>query len=84
MEDNLKILNVEYLSNNCTVRDFGFLWGKLEENSEEISSVALLSPTCLCFQINVFNQFIQFLFLTNCTFSADQLCNPKYRNMDNT
>ena len=24
--------------------DFGVFWGKLEENSEEFSSVALLSP----------------------------------------
>ena len=46
MEEDLKILNVEYLSNHCTVRDSGFLWGKLQENSEEISSVALLSPAC--------------------------------------
>ena len=26
--------------------DFGVFWGKLEENSEEFSSVALLSPAC--------------------------------------
>jgi hypothetical protein len=36
MEDDLKILKVEYLSN----------WGKLEE----ISSVALLSPACFIYK----------------------------------
>ena len=53
MEEDLKVLNIEYLSNqwwyltqvsNYVI--FKFLRGKLEENSEEISSVALLSPAC--------------------------------------
>ena len=52
MEDDLKILKVEYLSNhsldppqilNLSSRD---QTRKLEETSEEISSVALLSPAC--------------------------------------
>ena len=43
MEDDLKILKVEYLSNHC----MDCALRKLEENSEEISSVALLSPACL-------------------------------------
>ena len=43
MEDNLKIVKVEYLRNHCMDCD---LWGKLDENSEEILSVALLSPAC--------------------------------------
>ena len=47
MEDDLKILKVEYSSNNCMDSDFLVLRGKLEENQEEISSVALLSPACL-------------------------------------
>ena len=47
MEEDLKILIVEYLSNHCMVVTLDFLGGKLEENSEEFSSVALLSPTCL-------------------------------------
>jgi hypothetical protein len=41
MEDDLKILKVEYLINHCMD-----LRGKLEENSEQILSVALLSPAC--------------------------------------
>ena len=45
--DDLKILKVEYSSNHCMDRDFLVLRGKLEENQEEISSVALLSPACL-------------------------------------
>ena len=44
MEDNFKILKVEYLSNHC-IKTYEFF--KLEENSEEISNVALLSPACL-------------------------------------
>jgi hypothetical protein len=46
MEDDLNILKVEYLSNHCMDCDLWILRGKLEENSEEISSVALLSPAC--------------------------------------
>ena len=46
MEDDLKILKVEYLNNHCMDRDLWGLRGELEENSEEISSVALLSPAC--------------------------------------
>ena len=43
IEDYLKLnLEVEYLSNHC--RDFN-LW-RLEENSEDILSVALLSSAC--------------------------------------
>jgi hypothetical protein len=56
MENDLKILNMEYLSNNCTALDFGVLRGKLLENSEEISSVALLSPACLyLFSNNIYS-----------------------------
>ena len=40
MEDDLKIRKVEYLSKHS----MDFDW--LEENSEEIPSVALLSPAC--------------------------------------
>ena len=65
MEDNLKISNVEYLSNHCIVSDFGVLRGKLEENSEEITSVALLSPACYhsLFNIKIVdpNIFVSFL-----------------------
>ena len=46
IEDNLKILKVEYLINHCMDHDLWVLRGELEENSEEISSVALLSPAC--------------------------------------
>jgi hypothetical protein len=42
MEDDLKIGKVEYLSKRSM--DFD----SLEENSEEIPSVALLSPACFC------------------------------------
>ena len=49
MEDDLKIVKVEYLSNHFLDPDFWVLRGKLEGNSEEISSVALLSPACLYF-----------------------------------
>ena len=45
--DDLKILKVEYSSNNCMDSDFLVFRGKLEENQEEILSVALLSPACL-------------------------------------
>ena len=38
-------MEVEYPSNHCMYHEF--LGGKLEESSEEISSVALLSPACL-------------------------------------
>jgi hypothetical protein len=47
MEDDLKISKGEYLNNHCMDHDFWVLKGNLEENSEEISSVALLSPACL-------------------------------------
>ena len=59
MEDNLKIVKVEYLRNHCMDCD---LWGKLEENSEEISSVALLSPACLLYfyiKIKMMNHFLE-------------------------
>ena len=36
---------VSTTSNHCKDCDL-VLWGKLEENSDEISSVALLSPAC--------------------------------------
>ena len=49
MEDDLKILKVEYLSNHCMDCLSWVLRGKLEGNSEEISSVALLSPACSSF-----------------------------------
>ena len=49
MEDDLKILKLEYCSNHCMDCDIWVLRGKLEENSEEISSVALLSPACFFF-----------------------------------
>jgi hypothetical protein len=39
MENDLKILKVEYLSNHCINT-----YEKLEKNSKVISSVALLSP----------------------------------------
>ena len=47
MEENLKI--VEYLSKRCMYHDLWFLRGKLEENSEEFLSVALLSAACFIF-----------------------------------
>ena len=46
MEDDLKKVKVEYLSNLCIDHDLWVLRGKIEENWEEISSVALLSPAC--------------------------------------
>jgi hypothetical protein len=46
MEDDLKILKVEYLSNYCMDCDLSVLRGEIEENPEEFSSVALLSPAC--------------------------------------
>ena len=46
IEEDLKILKVVYFSNPCMDHDFWVLWGKLEENSEEILSVALLNPAC--------------------------------------
>ena len=46
MEDDLKILKVEYISNYCIDCDLWVLRGEMEENPEEISSVALLSPAC--------------------------------------
>ena len=50
MEDKLQISKMKYLSNHCMDRDLRVLRGNLEENSEknseEISSVALLSPAC--------------------------------------
>ena len=45
MEDDLKISKVEYISNYCMDCDL-VLRGEIEENPEEISSVALLSPAC--------------------------------------
>ena len=47
IEDDLKILKVEYFSNHCIDHDLWVLRGTLEGNSEEISSVALLSQACL-------------------------------------
>jgi hypothetical protein len=46
MEDDLKIVKVLYLSKHCMDCDLLVVRGKLEENSEEISSVVLLSPAC--------------------------------------
>ena len=48
LEDYLQILKVEYLNNSCMERNL-VLRGKLEENSEEISSVALLNSACLLY-----------------------------------
>ena len=44
MEDDLNILELEYLSNHCMDCDW-----ILRVKLEEISSVALLSPACLTF-----------------------------------
>jgi hypothetical protein len=49
MEDDLKILKLDYRSNHCKDCDVWVHRGKLEENSEEISSVALLSSACFYF-----------------------------------
>ena len=49
MEDVFKISYGEYLSNHSMDCDLWVLRGILEENSEEILSVALLSPACLIF-----------------------------------
>ena len=46
MEDDLKIGKVEHLSKHS----MDFDW--LEENSEEILSVALLSPACFTYDVN--------------------------------
>ena len=43
MEDDLKISKGEYLSNHCMDQTSE---ENSEKNSEEISSVALLSPAC--------------------------------------
>ena len=45
-EDDLILLKAEYLSNHCMGCKLRVLSGKLEENAEEILSVALLSPAC--------------------------------------
>ena len=71
MEDNLKILKVEYLRNHCM--DLWVLRGKLEENSEEILSLALLSPACLTF-CSICNQYV-----TNCNVKS-----AKYSNSEPT
>ena len=47
--------NMEYISNNCMDCDIRDLRVKLEENSEEILSVALLSPACLNYLSIFFN-----------------------------
>ena len=46
MENNLRVLKMEYQYNHCMDCDLWVLRGKLEENSEEILSVALLCPAC--------------------------------------
>ena len=40
-------LNMEYLCNHCMDSDSWVLTGELEENLEDILSVALLSPACI-------------------------------------
>ena len=47
IEDDLKLIKLEYLSNHSMDCGLWIIRGILEENSEEISSVALLSPACL-------------------------------------
>jgi hypothetical protein len=47
MEEKLNLLKVEHLSNHCMDCVWRVVRGKLEENPEEISSVALLSPACV-------------------------------------
>ena len=49
MEDDLKIAKGEYLHNHCMDHDLWVPRWNLEGNSEEISSVALLSPACYWF-----------------------------------
>ena len=44
--NDLEISKGEYLNNPCMDRDLWVLRGNLEEKSEEILSVALLSPAC--------------------------------------
>ena len=75
MEDDLKILNVLYFSNHCLDHDLWVLRGKLEENSDEISSVVLLSPACYlgCFQINIFLFCLANCYLSNLTFDKFHL-----------
>ena len=53
MEDDLKVLKVEYLSNQSSdlpqilnYVTYEFLGGNYRKTQEEISSVALLSPAC--------------------------------------
>ena len=53
MEDDLKVLKVEYLSNHWSdlpqilnYVTYEFLGGNYRKTQEEISSVALLSPAC--------------------------------------
>ena len=55
IKDDLKISKVEPLSNQFMDHDLSVLRGTLEENSKEISSVALLSPACsvFCCAINM-------------------------------
>ena len=57
MEDNLKIVKVEYFRNHCMDCDLWVLRGKLEESSEEILGVALLSPACFLQSSLTFDNF---------------------------
>jgi hypothetical protein len=77
MEDDLKMLNLEYLSNHCCV-----LRGKLKE---EISSVALLSPACyyLIIPLNIYltggpTNYIPLIEPSDIKYSGDVKLNPKY------
>jgi hypothetical protein len=47
MEDDSKYQNWNIAATTVWIVKYEFLGGELEENSEEISSVALLSPACL-------------------------------------
>ena len=64
MEDDLNILKVEYLSSHCMHPDIWVIRGILEENSEEISGVALISPACFSYCA------VGFLFLSWLFFSS--------------
>ena len=68
MEENLKIVKVEYLGNHCMHHDLWVRRGKLEESSEEILSVALLSPACLYsfFIRNKYFKWFWFISQSNC------------------
>ena len=68
MEDDLKILKVEYLSNQCMDCDLQVLRGELEENSEEILSAALLRPACFTFLSASWNKIMLPVVSKSCIF----------------